>query len=194
MSLVQWLDFCSHSEQNFIDLASTWAPGQDLDNLDLWTAPILIALKQAHQVLLTDFGFYAWCIDGLARTSTVSQIEGSSPNPANAPQSAPRNVAPPLTLFPLTLLDSSQIVDSNSDGNAQAPSVPAQRVITFHLMRFWFSHQFLLGDISLTCSKQTLGLQSSRRFKACPTNLDDNIFCFHFPTPSSALRYRRISV
>jgi len=26
VSLVQWLGFCSHAKQNFIDLASTWAP------------------------------------------------------------------------------------------------------------------------------------------------------------------------
>jgi len=32
VSLVQWLGFCSHTEQDFIDLASTWAQGQDLDN------------------------------------------------------------------------------------------------------------------------------------------------------------------
>ena len=38
VSLVQWLGFCSHSEQNFIDLASTWAPGQDLANPDQWPA------------------------------------------------------------------------------------------------------------------------------------------------------------
>jgi len=81
VSVVQWLDFCSHSEQNFIDLASTWAPGQDLAKRDLWTAPILIAIKQAHQVLLTDFGSHARCIDGLAHASIVPQIEGSSPNP-----------------------------------------------------------------------------------------------------------------
>ena len=59
VSLVQWLGFCSHTEQNFIDLASTWAPGQDLANPDQWSAPILLALKQAHQVLLTDFGCHA---------------------------------------------------------------------------------------------------------------------------------------
>jgi len=55
VSLVHWLGFCSYPEQNFIDLASTWAPGQDLANPDQWSAPILIALKQAHHVLLTDF-------------------------------------------------------------------------------------------------------------------------------------------
>jgi len=54
VSLVQWLGFCSHAEQYFIDLASTWAPGQDLANPDQWSAPIFLALKQAHQVLLTD--------------------------------------------------------------------------------------------------------------------------------------------
>jgi len=40
-----------------------------------------------------------------------------------------------LTLLPLTLLYSTQTVDSNLVGNAKAPSVPAQRVITAHLMR-----------------------------------------------------------
>jgi len=156
MSPVQWLGFCSHPEQNFIDLASKWAPGQ-------WSAPSLLALKQAHQVLLTEFGCHEWSIDRLAPASAVLQIECSSPNPAaNAPQSA----VPPLTLLPHTLLYSSQTVDSNLDGNAKAPSVPAQRVITAHLMRFWPSHQYVLGDISLTRSEQTLGLQSSQRFKA----------------------------
>ena len=46
--LVQWLGFGSHAEQNFIDLASTWAPGQDLANPDQWSAPILLDLKQAQ--------------------------------------------------------------------------------------------------------------------------------------------------
>ena len=54
VSLVQWLGFCIRPEKNSIDLASTWAPGQDLLNPDLWTAPILLAPKQAHQVLLTE--------------------------------------------------------------------------------------------------------------------------------------------
>jgi len=58
VSLVQWLSFCSHAEQDYIDLASTWAPGQDLANPDQQSAPILLALKQAHQVLLTDFGYH----------------------------------------------------------------------------------------------------------------------------------------
>jgi len=52
-------------------------------------------------------------------------------------------------------------------------------------MRFWPSHQYVLGDISLTCSEQILGLQSSQRFKACPTDPDDTIFGLHFPTPAT---------
>jgi len=76
---------------------------------------------QAHQVFLTDFGCHEWSIDAPALASAVPQIEGSSPNPAaNAPQSAPRNVVPPSTQLPRTLLYSSKTVDSNSDGNAQA--------------------------------------------------------------------------
>jgi len=35
-------------------------------------------------------------------------------------------------------------------------------------MRFWPSHLYLLKDIALTRSEQTLGLQSSQRLKACP--------------------------
>ena len=81
------------------------------------------------------------------------------------------------------LIYSSQAVDSNPDGNAQAPSVPAQRVITAYLMRLWPSHQYFLGNICLTRSEQTLGLQSSQRFKACPADPDDTIFGIHFPTP-----------
>ena len=92
---------------------------------------------------------------------------------------------PPLTILSPTLLYSTQTVDSNLDGNTKAPSVPVQRVITAHLMRFWPSHQYVLGDISLTCSKQTLGLQSSQRFKACPTDSNDTIFGLHFPTPAT---------
>jgi len=64
-------------------------------------------------------------------------------------------------------------------------SVPAQRVITAHLMRLWPSHQYVLGDISLTRSEQTLGLQSSQRFKACPADPDDTIFGLHFPTAAT---------
>ena len=105
VSLVQWLGFCSHAEHNVTDLASTWAPGQDLANLDQLSALILLALKKVHQVLLTDFYCHACSIDGPAPASALPQIEGSSPNPAAiAPQSASRNVVPPLTLLPLTLL------------------------------------------------------------------------------------------
>ena len=101
---MKWLGFCIHAEQSFIDLASTWAPGQDLANPDQWSAPVLLALKQAHKVLLTNFGCHEWSIDGPAPASAVPHIEGSSPSPAvNAPQSASRNVVPPLTLLPLTL-------------------------------------------------------------------------------------------
>jgi len=184
VSLVQWLGFCSHAEQNFIDLANTWASGQDFANPDQWSASILLALKQAHKVLLTDFGCHEWSIDGPAPASEVPQIEGSSQNPAaNAPQSACRNIVPPFTLLLLTLLYSTQTVDSNLDGSAKAPSMPAQRVITAHLMRCWPSHQYVLGNISLTCSEETFGLQSSQRFKACPTDPYDTIFGLHFPTP-----------
>ena len=94
----------------------------------------------------------------------------------NAPQSASCNVVPPSTLLPVTLFYSTQTVDSNLDGNAKAPTVPAQHVIMVHLMRFWPSHQYVLGDISLTRSDQTLGLQISQRFKTCPTDPDDIIF------------------
>jgi len=78
-----------------------------------------------------------------------------------------------------------QRVDSNVDGNAKALSVPAHCVITAHLMRFWPSHQYVLGDISLTRIEQTLGLQSFQRFKACLTDPDDNIFGLHVPTPAT---------
>ena len=73
VSLVHWLDLCSHCEQNLIDLAS---PDQDLANLDQWTALILIALKQAHHFLLTELGCHEWSIDGPAPASAVPQIEG----------------------------------------------------------------------------------------------------------------------
>ena len=43
----------------------------------------------------------------------------------------------------------------------------------------------MLGGISLTRSEQTLGLQSSQRFKACPADPDDTIFGLHFPTPAT---------
>jgi len=93
------------------------------------------------------------------------------------------NVVPPLTLLPLTLLYISQTVDSNLDGNAKVPSLPVQRVITAHLMCFWPSHEYVLVDIFLTRSEQTLGLQSCQHFKACPTDPKDTIFGLHFPTP-----------
>jgi len=90
-----------------------------------------------------------------------------------------------LTLLPFTLLYSTQTVDSNLDDNAQAPSVPVQRVITAHLMRVWPPHQYVLGFFSLTRSEQTLGLQSSQRLTACPTDPYDTIFGLHFPTPAT---------
>ena len=88
-----------------------------------------------------------------------------------------------MTLLPLTLLYSTQTVDSNLDGNAKVPSVPAQRVITAHLMRLWPSHEYVLSNISLPHSEQILGLQNSQRFKACPADPNDTIFSLHFLTP-----------
>jgi len=86
VSLVQLLSFCGDPEQNFIQLASKRAPVQDLANSDQRTAPILIALKQAHQVLRTHFECHEWSIDEPAPASAFAQIEGWSPNPAaNAP-------------------------------------------------------------------------------------------------------------
>jgi len=91
-----------------------------------------------------------------------------------------------LTLLPLNLPYSRiQTVDSNLDDNTEMQSVPAQRVITAHLIRLWPSHQYVLGDISLTRSEQTLGLQSSQRLKVCPADPDDTIFGLHFPTPAT---------
>jgi len=57
-----------------------------------------------------------------------------------------------LTLLPLTLIYSTQTVDSNLDGNDKAPSVPAERVITAHLMRFVLDQY---GHHVLTCKKHT---------------------------------------
>ena len=78
VSLMQLLAFCTHAEQNFIDLASTWAPGQDLANPEQWSAPIFLALKQAHKVLLTDFGCHEWSVDGPAPASPKSSCERST--------------------------------------------------------------------------------------------------------------------
>ena len=101
-----------------------------------------------------------------------------------------------LTYKKLQTRGDTKKVDSNLVGNAKAPSMPAQRVITAHLMRLWPSafvaHQYVIGDISLTRSEQTLGLQSSQRFKACPADPDDTIFGLHFPTPALTLRFRLI--
>jgi len=52
-------------------------------------------------------------------------------------------------------------------------------------MSLWSSHQYVFGDISLTRSDQSLGLQSSPCLKACPTESDDTIFGLHFPTPAT---------
>jgi len=84
---VQWLGFCSHSKQNFIDLVSTWGPSQDLANPDQRTAPILIALKQAYQVLFTEC--HEWSIDGPVPASAIPKIEGSSPKLANPTANTP---------------------------------------------------------------------------------------------------------
>jgi len=132
------------------------------------SGPMVCPYFACSQASSSEFGCHEWSINGPAPASVVPQIKGSSPSPGtNAPQSAPRKVVPPLTLLPLTLLYSSQTVDSNLDGNAKAPSIPSQRVITAHLMHFQPSHQYVLGNISLTRSEQTLSLQSSLRFKAC---------------------------
>jgi len=47
-------------------------------------------------------------------------------------------------------------------------------------MRLWPSHQYVLGGISLTRSEQTLWLQSSQHFKACPADPNDKKSGLHF--------------
>ena len=95
-----------------------------------------------------------------------------------------------LTLLLLTLFYSTQTVAWNSVDKAQAPSVPAHCVITAHLMRFWPFHQYLPGNIFLTRSEQSLGLQSFQSFKACPTHPDDTIFGLGCPTPPADSQIR----
>ena len=172
-------------ECNVLFKASFMAIRAQQGGLRKFEQPFSFLLLPSLQVLLTEFGCHEWSIDGPAPALAIPQIEGSSQNPAaNAPQSAPRNVVPPLTLLPLTLLYSSQTVYLDLDGNAKSPSVPVQRVITSHLMRLLPSHQYVPGNIFLTRSEQTLDLQSSQRFKACPTDPNDILFGLHFPIPA----------
>jgi len=166
--LVQWLGFCSHAEQNFIDLASTWAPGQDLANPDQCSAPIWLALKQAHKVLLTDFGWHKWSLDGPASASAVPQVEDSSPNPAaNAPQSASSNVVPPLTVLPPHHALQQSDANSRFKFGWQRKGAVCARAACDH-----GSPHALLAlssirahDIFLSRSEQTLGLQSFSAFQ-----------------------------
>ena len=76
------LGFAVMPSRILLTLPGHGPPGQDLANPDQWSAPILLALKQAHQVLLTDFGCHEWSINGPAPVSAIPQIEDSSPNPA----------------------------------------------------------------------------------------------------------------
>ena len=90
--------------------------------------------------------------------------------------------------FPAVFLYSLSTVDSNSDGNTQVTSVPVQRVIMAQLMHYWLSHQYVLGDLSLSRSDELLGLKSFKRFKTYPTPFLTFTF-LHFPLP---LKFRRI--
>jgi len=59
---------------------------------------------------------------------------------------------------------------------------PAQSVLSAHLMRFCLSHEYVLGDLSLTRSEESLGLQSSQYLKACFADPTNTIFSLHFFT------------
>jgi len=50
-------------------------------------------------------------------------------------------------------------------------------------MCVWPSHQYLIGDISLIRSEQSLGLHNFQRLKVCPADPDYTILGMHFPTP-----------
>jgi len=58
----------------------------------------------------------------------------------------------------------------------------AQSVLSAHLMRFWLSHEYVLGDLSLTRGEESLGLQTSQYLKACLANPTNTIFSLHFFT------------
>jgi len=62
------------------------------------------------------------------------------------------------------------------------PSVPAQRVITAHLIRLWPSHQYLLGDISASKLSGYRVLNVSRPALQIPMT---PFLAFIFPTPAT---------
>lgn len=69
---------------------------------------------------------------------------------------APRYVVPSLILLPIFLFYTLSTVDSDSDDNTQAPSVPLQRMITPYLMCVWLSHQYhddFLDDLNFRDSQ-----------------------------------------
>jgi len=53
--LVRWLGPYSSAQQDLVNLAGVWAPGQDMSNPDSWKALILTFLKCAHALLLEDY-------------------------------------------------------------------------------------------------------------------------------------------
>jgi len=74
---------------------------------------------------------------------------------------------------------------SNSEVPQQAgdrpPANPSQRIITAHLMQCCKDHQYVLGHVAFSRSKEYLTLQSVQRIPAVPKDERDTIFHENFP-------------
>jgi len=129
-------------------------------------------LLPSLQVLLTEFGCHEWSIDGPAPASAVLQIDGSSPNPAaNTPQSASRNVVPPLTLLPITLLYSSQTVAALLPEHTPWFSCPQ------HAPYFRFTQELVISLFLSPCAPKALVALTQIGHPSCGPSLTCNCNC-----------------
>ena len=122
---MQWLGHHSNTQQDLVNLAGVWAPGQDMSNPDSWKAPILTALKCSHALLLADYECTEWGpAAGLSSTAAPFAIAGPAdsqiPPTGGARPSKPPSALASLVLPPLSMLFESSQGKGRRSGNLEA--------------------------------------------------------------------------
>ena len=193
-SLVRWLGLHSNAQQDLVNLAAVWAPGQNLSNPDVWTAPLLQALKCSHALLLAEYECVEWGpaagpAPSAAPVAIAGPVDTQNPTAGGTRHGKPPSALSPLVLPPLSMLFESSQGEGRRNSSAEEqqpdgerpPADPSQRTITAHLMQCWKDHQDVLGHIALARSEEYLKLQSVQRIPAIPKTESDTIFNEYFP-------------
>jgi len=147
-----------------------WAGGQDLTQHDSWTAPNLLALKDTHARLLSEYQ----CVE--VSPDVVGDAAAQAPDAAEAPVVT-------LLLPPLNLLATMQ---NSSEEEGNTITRPPQPRITSQIMRNWAPHLTAAANSVSTRSTKVNQLHQLQRIRAkvaapasilgddMPDNEDDN--------------------